>query len=258
MRKFTRRSYNRKLIMFAVSAFMAVGMTSTGFSAWVMSSVQNAEAETPVNVGTVTDASMVVTIDQWVDGGDGYAWTGDTLSFDAIATDETGRVQAGEGSSEVKSMVISGKVTNSQMLGDLTMTISLPESFKAAIAAGYIEFITDANATYSAETGKITVAQAGLNVVDNPDAQEATFTYTLTYAWGDYFGGENPCEFYDNATQVTRPYGEADAEITIAGSAIEGDKMVTEMNAFRALIAGNADNTAYTGTINILVEASTN
>lgn len=243
MRKLTRRSYNRKLLVFGASMFMAVAMMSTGFAAWVMSSVTNADVDAPVHVGVVTDASMEITVDQWVDG----AWTGGTLTFDALEND-LGRVYAGEGSvGENLSFLISGKVTNAQALGTLTVAITLPSSLKNAIDAGYLKAVDADN--YS--NGVITYTVNG-DSLEFSEGTTKTFAYTLELAWGDFFGNKNPAIFYDS---------EEDFRDDVAGKSIPDDQVKTEMNAFGdtmkdGLVADGEPATSYSGTIDILVSAT--
>ena len=245
MRKLTRRSYNRKLIVFGLVLLMAIGMISTGFAAWVMSSVNNANADANVTVGTISDASMTVTIDQWDE--EAGEWTGDVLSFDARKGDNEGRIRAdGTDADEQLTMTISGKVTNVAALGQLTLTVKLPDSLAAAIEAKYIA-IDDSDASYSA--GTLTVTKESLNYTLVDDNANATFSYTLTFEWGEFFGGMNPCDFYDS-TVATRD--------GVTGASITDENMKTEMDLFRKTITGDATNATYTGTIDITVAATTN
>lgn len=256
MRKLTRRSYNRKLIVFGLVMLLAIGMISTGFAAWVMSAVSNANAEANVTVGTLSDASMSITVDQWRKEGEDITekWYGETISFDAKNGDDTGRIRD-DGNAETDenlTMTISGKVTNVAALNELTMTIELPESIVAAIDAKYIA-ITGATAeNYAA--GKLTLTKADLGYTLVDDNANATFTYTLTFEWGEFFGGVNPCEFYDSATA-----SRTSTDPAVVGNTISDADMQSEMATFRKAITGLEDSGAdYSGTINITVAATTN
>ena len=252
MRKLTRRSYNRKLIVFGLVLLMAIGMISTGFAAWVMSSVNNADADAGVTVGTISDASMTVTVDQWRKEGEDTTekWYGDILSFDARNGDNVGRIRAdGTDADEQLTMTISGKVTNVAALGQLTLTIKLPESLADAIEAEYIAIDTDGETTASYSAGTLTVTKNDLNYTEVDDNTNATFSYTLTFEWGEFFGGMNPSDFYDDAV-ATRD--------GVTGASITDENMKDEMYAFRALITDSSDNDPYTGTIDIIVAATTN
>ena len=266
MKKFTRRSYNRKLIVFALSIFMAVSLVSVGFSAWVMSAVSNADADSPVNVGIVSDASLTVTVDQWTkeDGEENFTWKGDKLSFDAPAGD-TGRVRADDDAVENLSMVISGKVTNAATLKSLVMTITLPAELGNAIQAGYIS-VKDAEVTAGNQivigNADGTDKETALNYVLDNETGIATFSYTLTFEWGAFFGGENPAVFYDGTTTAERTtIGEDDVPVTeaVAGNAILDEQMKTEMATFRSVMTGGLESDAtYEGQIDIQVAATVN
>lgn len=283
MKKFTRKSHNRKVIVFAVSLFMAVSLISVGMAAWVMSAVSNVEATSPVKVAIVSDASLVVTVDQWtkLEGSANYTWDAEeVLSFDAPAGD-TGRVRANADSKEKLTMTISGKVTNANTLKGLKITITLPNEIVKAIQEGYIQIVDPAtaassNPTVLSLTGNqlIVGSDEGANIDTvlawDADADEdyGTFSYTLTFAWGEYFAGMNPALFYDN-TDPTKTVNRGNEGAAITGAAIPNDQMKTEMNTFRDTLAGgygsgttllpeyNAGVT-YTGQIEILVEATVN
>ena len=288
MKKLTRRSYNRKLVIFGLALFMAFGMISTGFAAWVMSTASNATANPNVTVDTITDEGFVVTIDQVDDEG---AWIGSELSFDALKTDASGRVYyqsdnmgvdeednpVDNDKGEVKQMKISGSVDNANALNTLTMEIDLPDQFVTAQKMGLIEIVLPDGVTMDAE-GKFTLTWTKGGVYTNTlsdvtfntsDSNVIEFSFTLTYKWGSFFAGMNPSEFYDDdetaadkriaklnaeGTALEGPVAEFDAG---NGKGISDDQMKKEMHAFRALMTENAETTAtYTGTIAIVVTAS--
>lgn len=64
MKRYTRKHYNKKLVALGLAAFMGIGLTSTGFAAWVMSQNAKEEVSGNVNVSTMTDASVSIKIYQ--------------------------------------------------------------------------------------------------------------------------------------------------------------------------------------------------
>ncbi len=275
MKKFTRRSYNRKLIVFALSMFMAVSLISVGFAAWVMSAVTNARADdVPVKVAVLSDASMEVTLDDW----DGTTWSGDVICFDAEAGDNAGRMQASNDSAPVMSMVISGKVSHAEMLQDLTMKITLPSGLADVLESenDYVNFKgdwTEDQVVYDDATNTITVKMSMLNVSEaaagDDGIQYKTFSFTLEFVWGTYFGEENPSVFYDDAglvaasgrCDVVKATGEP-AGTDETDDYISDDLMKTEMQDFHTMLVGglrapeDLTTGAYSGSIAIVVEAS--
>ena len=280
MKKFTRRSYNRKLIVFGLSLFMAISLVTVGFAAWVMSAVTNAQGNAPVKVAVLSDASMTVTIDQLDENND---WTGNVIHFDASKEDTTGRLRSsvdGEGNSNSKEqmeMDISGKVTHAEMLSDLTMDIVLPNGLANAIENGYIIYIGDDGETgtgdivYNDDTNTITVKKAKLNVsetaTDESGISYVTFSFTLEFNWSSYFGGVNPSEFYDNDALMAAT-DRCDVVKATGAAAADGEtndyisdaKMKQEMEAFHGMLIDSllwkeADG-SYDGSIVIIVKAS--
>ena len=57
-----------------------------------------------------------------------------------------------------------------------------------------------------------------------------TFNASLTFAWGAYFAGLNPSEFYDSTTATVKRGGDNNADIK--GADIPVSQMKTEMQTF--------------------------
>lgn len=258
MRKLTRRSYNRKLIIFGLAIFLAFGMISTGFAAWLISSAATVDADAPVEVDKIVDESFELTIDQ-LDAEGNWKADADKISFDAKPDDTTGRVKFQENGTgdvgEQLNLTLSGKVTNVAALGknpestgdknEIKIEIALPDTLKAAIAANYLAV------NYTVGTGGSDVDLPDDNTIwVAPNAVDGTFSITLKFTWGTAFGGMNPSLYYD---QITDP--EQDGYITDA-------QMKTELTAFRATLIGAETSDAdvltreYTGTITFTVTAA--
>ena len=251
MRKLTRRSYNRKLLVFGLSMFMAVAMISTGFAAWVMSSTEAANANGGVTVGIVNNEMMLVEVDN-LDKETGKLDI-DPLLFDAKEGDTNGRVKASEGSKENLSFTISGYVTNAASLSVLYIKVALPEGLQDALKANYIEITSAGADAYDEETG-VFVYEAPLSGERDGITGSKEFTYTLTFAWGDFFGGLNPSEFYDSDEKRIESEEEG-----LAGNKIESQTMANEMEAFATTIRngmtpdGEETPRSYSGDIKITV-----
>lgn len=261
MRKLTRRSYNRKLIVFGLAIFLAFGMISTGFASWLISSAAEKEANSPITVDKIVDESFELTIDQLNE--DGTAWNGKTLSFDAVKGDNTGRIQhqaeAGEDTGEQLELLLSGTVTNIGALGTqpetsmkaIKVEITLPDTLLAAITANYL---TASYVVGDPETGTpvaITAATTTVWIAPTATANgEGTFSVTLKFGWGSVFGGMNPSLYYDQITDSNADGYIPDAQIK------------TELTAFRATLIGAETSDPevltkeYTGTITFTVTAA--
>lgn len=257
MRKLTRRSYNRKLIVFGLAIFLAFGMISTGFAAWLISSAATEDAEAPVEVDKIVDESFELTIDQLDEAG--TDWDGALISFDAKKDDTTGRVKFQENGTgdtgEQLELTLSGTVTNVAALGqqpgptgdknEIKIEIALPETLKAAITANYL------TVQYTVGTGGSDTALPADNTIwVAPNAVDGTFSITLKFVWGSAFGGMNPSLYYDQVTDST------------AEGYIPDAQMKTELTAFRATLIGAETSDpevltkAYSGTITFTVTAA--
>lgn len=265
MRKLTRRSYNRKLIVFGLAIFLAFGMISTGFAAWLISSAAEKNIERPVEVDTIVDKSFELKINELDDSGN---WTGKNISFDAKQDDTTGRVKFQENGTgdagEQLELLLSGTVTNRASLGKqnesapagaVKVDITLPASIVAAINADYL------TASYTVGTDTTNIDVAGKTgdqtitvwIVPTANAQDATkgdFAITLKFGWGEEFGKMNPSLYYDQVTDST------------AVGYIPDAQMKTELTEFRATLIGadasdeNVLTKAYDGKINFTVTAA--
>ena len=181
MRKITRRSYNRKLIVLGLAIFLAFGMISTGFAAWLISSAATVDADAPVEVDKIVDESFELTIDQ-LDADGKWKADADKISFDAKQDDTTGRVKFQENGTgdagEQLNLTLSGKVTNVAALGqqpgttgdknEIKIEIALPETLKAAITAKYL------TVKYTVGTGGSDVAFPADNTAETPLGKAVT------------------------------------------------------------------------------------
>ena len=268
MRKLTRRSYNRKLIVFGLAIFLAFGMISTGFAAWLISTAATKDSNAPVEVDTIVDKSFELTVDQiddnknWIAEGTGVGGIYNAISFDAKADDDDGRVryQGEEGDrAEQLTLRLSGKVSNKSALldGKLSVDITLPVEILNAMKANYLTL----SYTYTGGTSAVPVsadtylvggAAQAIEIDITPAAiaestkDEGSFEVVLTFAWGTAFNKRNPCEYYD---------------IDETGKEVSTEDMKAALATFRATLIGadvDAENVlapAYSGKIAIVVTA---
>lgn len=261
MRKLTRRSYNRKLIVFGLAIFLAFGMISTGFAAWLISSAAEKEANSPVEVDKIVDESFELIIDQ-LDAEGKWKADADKISFDAKKDDTTGRVQFQENGTgdagEQLELLLSGTVTNIGALGmqpetdtrSIKIDIALPDTLWDAITAKYL---TASYVVGDPETGTpvaITAATTTVWVAPTATADgEGTFSVTLKFGWGEEFNFKNPCEYYDQITDSN------------AEGYIPDAQMKTELAAFRGMLVEATEGEdalakEYSGTIAFTVTAA--
>ena len=249
--RLTRRSYKRKIITLGVSLFSALAMFATGFASWIISSDAKIEGNGNVDVGVVTDESITI-YDATVDGlaVNGTAKT--DISFNPAVGDVKepnltqnptytadkgygGRVYGSDdGDFEKLTVEFSAKITGKENIGELTVSLNVPDTVKAAAAANYIVLPKCATAQGGVkiiETVDSTVKvnervasdypQDVWTLVDNGDGSW-TFTYSFEIKWGTEFGGMNPSLYYDLEAQ----------------SGLRGDQVRDRLYAFRAMLLG--------------------
>lgn len=229
MKKYTRRHYNKKLLALGLSAFMGIGLISTGFAAWVMSKDENVEANGNVNVAVMKDSSISLTLWDPTDIGtkeltkdaDGKYQLTDTFSFDAEKDDNTGRMryEGAENGGEDLTVTIYGTIEKKDIDYSLKAELILPETVDAAISAGYLKISDETQAMLNDE------------IELNPDG---SFTIVIKLEWGDFFNGKNPSIYYDEVCD-----GSTDEEPL--GDAISDDKMQEQMLTFWKVLTGKDD-----------------
>ena len=237
MAKLTRKSYQRKAMVVGATAFAGIALVATGFAAWVISSSATKNVQGNVNVGVVSDKSIELTVKP----------IAGSSSFDAKEGDNTGRVRCDGEHFENLSITVEGEYTNPEMVNKFN--IALRMGTVASVDADP-EFSTEAETRFTAAAADPNkyivlpacfgeagvdfdtkgVADEGKTLTVAPDKSKATFSYTISFAWGDHFkdtegtgNNLNPSEFYDSDTGK-KNYG--------------GDKYKDDLNKFFKALTG--------------------
>ena len=207
MAKWTRNSYKRKIILFAVFVFVSIALISTGFAAWVMSNDAETGATGNVSVGLVADSSLKIEITNKAE------LEAFKFQFEPAEGDNTGRVRLEKRTDapyEQLKFTITGKITNPDILAEdgLKISMVLPAGIQEAIAKGYIV------APECADEAK---------VVTELDKTTGEFSYELVFKWGTAFGGINPSLYFDTVAE---------------GLAVEDAQVKTTLEDLRAYVYG--------------------
>ncbi len=267
MKKYTRRHYNKKLLALGLSAFMGIGLTSTGFAAWVMSKETEKEASTGINVSTITDSSANIVLDASIikDENDQISILNQEFSFDAADGDLSGRLRGDGQQSENLKISIKGEVAgDSAITYGLSVKLRLTDGIKKALQAGYIAW----GGIYQFTNQQI----SGSNVEEHYEVDvdipltDGEFDFDIEFAWGSQFYGMNPSEYfdYDFSTDNDNLYdGDYNPEKGKLGKDIEGDEMERIMKDFWFMITGKnseteaeAFKTAFNDNIKIILTAT--
>ena len=237
MAKLTRKSYQRKAMVVGATAFAGIALMATGFAAWVISSSATKNVPGNVNVGVVSDKSIKLTVNSITD----------KFSFDSKKDDKTGRVRCDGKNWENLSITVSGEYTNPDMVNKFNIALRMGT---VASEDADPEFDTEAETRFTnaaAEPNKYIVLPAcfgpagvdfnttgetgeGKTLTVASDKSKATFSYTISFAWGDHFKDTlgtnenlNPSEFYDSTTGTTN---------------YDGDKYKDDLNKFFKALTG--------------------
>ena len=236
MKKYTRRHYNKKLLALGLSAFMGIGLISTGFAAWVMSKDEQVESNGNVNVAIMKDSSINIklwalnpdgsirkegdnNVELGKDGDNKYILT-DTFNFDADKNDKTGRMryEGDANGGEDLTVTIKGVIEETGIPYKLKAELVLPATIQDAINQGYLKLST--------ATEELLANDDGIDIAD-----DGSFTVVIQLAWGDKFQGDNPSVYYDNV------YPESTTENPL-GKDVDNTTMQKQMLKFWGILTG--------------------
>lgn len=213
MKKTTRKSFSRKAIVVVMCVFLTVSLAAVGFASWLISNDASKEGTGNVNASNVSDAILGVTINSDKDLG--------KITFGPDKGDETGNIRYNKAEAddfENFKITVSGSIKKFATLKQMEIKIKVPDS--VITAAGYKA--TDAGEgvkTYTVDptlpkyitlpagaadtNGNLIVADSAVvyasdNAVFKPGADDtATFSFDVTFGWGELFGNKNPGRYLD-------------------------------------------------------------
>lgn len=207
------KSY-KKAVTIGVAAFSAVALLTTGAAAFVLTNEASKGTDGNVNVGTVVDKGLEISL------------TTEAVDFmlDAETDDTSGRVQysSEEGKTPNRHVDIAGKITKG---ADINWSdVALTFTFIVQDAAGEVDKSTEFKNYVTTDTPTtteyliLTYTDTKAGTPDNTakacpvggegtkltiDQADGTFDLDLDLNWGSFFGKENPSEYYDGAGAST-------------------------------------------------------
>ena len=248
MAKITRKSYQRKKIIMGITLFGAVGLVSTGFAAWVLSAGTSVPQQATLNAGTVDNTNMKFSAPVIYKTGDGTKASINTFSFQPKLEDNQGRIKSKAGDpDELLSLTVETTLTNAQNLGRLYVRTEIlnqdgqytkvdeedPNSevwtTNVALAAskGYIVLPESIDAEIDLYTRDAddamneAVTRPGMNEIsiDTANNNLASISYEFKFEWGAFFGGMNPCLFFDSSTaESTKTHEVENVDVPMKGT----------------------------------------
>lgn len=230
MKKTTRKSFSRKAIVVVMCVFLTVSLAAVGFASWLISNDASKEGTGNVNASNVSDAILGVTINNDTNLG--------KINFGPAKNDETGNIRYNKEEAddfESLKITVSGSIKKFATLEQMEIKIKVPDS--VIIAAGY--GLKDGSTTeYEVKTNlpKYITLPAGAadekgNLIDTAKKVEylatnttvftsgaddtATFSFDVTFGWGELFKNNNPGKYLDNEIS-DKKVDNADALLDIA------------------------------------------
>lgn len=245
MKKTTRKSFSRKAIVVVMCVFLTVSLAAVGFASWLISNNDSKEGTGNVTASNVSDAILGVTINNAENLG--------KINFGPAKGDKTGNIRYNDVGAEANDfesleITVSGSIKKFATLKQMEIKIKVPDS--VITAAGYglkdgstTEYeVKDNLPKYitlpagAADTnGNLIVADSAVvyasdNAVFKPGADDtATFSFDVTFGWGELFQNENPGKYLDNEIS-NKQVNNADALLAIA-KAENADATYSELTA---------------------------
>ena len=219
MKKTTRKSFSRKAIVAVMSVFLTVSLTAVGFASWLISNNDSKEGTGNVTASDVSDAILGVTINNAENLG--------KINFGPAKNDTTGTIRYNEAEaddSEALKIIVSGSIKKFATLKQMEIKIKVPDS--VITAAGYKATVGEGVKTYTEDPAlpKYITLPAGAadekgNLIDTANKVEysatdttvftpgtddtATFSFKVTFGWGELFGNKNPGRYLDGEDGLT-------------------------------------------------------
>lgn len=212
----------KKSLTMLLTGLLAVSLTGVGFASWIIVQGDEQYADGSVHVEEIEN--HVVKIDaKWADNDGDDTWLGGTepnnvvdaddsqLSFGTTNQTNTGWLRNTDGKVERKSLSLNYSISNFTYATSVTAVLEVTGNtagYKNAVDAKYI-----------------TGVSVGSNLVDTTDFKSdavtlnASGTLTVSFAWGDTFGNENPYTYYNTATTAPLTEKVPTTDITYAAHA---------------------------------------
>lgn len=213
MKKTTRKSFSRKAIVAVVSVFLTISLTAVGFASWLISNDASTNGTGNVKASNVSDAILGVTIEKADDLG--------TINFGPLKSDTEGNIRYDTDEAEdfeSLEITVGGKINKFATLKLMEIKIQVPDSVIAAAGYGLVagsetdyevktdlpKYITlpagaaDKNGNLIVPANKVEYQATDTNVFTAVEGDAATFSFTVTFGWGDLFRYKNPGKYLDN------------------------------------------------------------
>ena len=250
MKKTTRKSFSRKAIVAVMSVFLTVSLTAVGFASWLISNNDSKEGTGNVTASDVSDAILGVTINDSDNLG--------KINFGPLKNDTTGTIRYNDAEAEANDfealkITVIGSIKKFSTLKQMEIKIKVPDS--VITAAGYKatdvgegvktytvdpnlpKYITlpvgaaDTNGNLIDTSKKVEYLATNTTVFTSGAGDTATFSFEVTFGWGELFGNKNPGRYLDGEDGLTVSPENKTALLAIANADKESGSQYAELTA---------------------------
>ena len=250
MKKTTRKSFSRKAIVAVMSVFLTVSLTAVGFASWLISNNDSKAGTGNVTASDVSDAILGVTINDSDNLG--------KINFGPLKNDTTGTIRYNDAEAEANDfealkITVIGSIKKFATLKQMEIKIKVPDS--VITAAGYKatdvgegvktytvdpnlpKYITlpvgaaDTNGNLIDTSKKVEYLATNTTVFTSGAGDTATFSFEVTFGWGELFGNKNPGRYLDGEDGLTVSPENKTALLAIANADKESGSQYSELTA---------------------------
>ena len=177
----------RKGILMASAILGSAAIVSTGFAAWVITAQESAEATGQIDVDTVSDERITLKAENFTQ----------TVKFGTKASTSGDWLTVRGAANELLTITTTMSIEGGEFLDATTpFSISLVETggtaYSVAEGKNYVAPLSNVGVLKESLDGE----ECGVSIVMNSAKTSADIT--VKFAWGSYFGGVNPTDFYNS------------------------------------------------------------
>lgn len=235
----------KKAMIMAVASLGSMALIGTGFAGWVITADSKAEAGGVITAYDVADQRFTITTVGWKNGGGSFNQAKGKIVFGKKADESVTKKWFdfnGTGDPEQLTDTFQFSVASKDEKGT---TDSFTVSYDGK--TGFAATVKDGGEASTAWTNAVDLGLIKAPVVNIPTTTHVlngttavTVEVTVTFAWGDHFGGENPYKFY-NGKDINDavPGGERPKDYNPSGSYTWADDALYCMRAIDAIDTNN-------------------
>lgn len=216
----------RKTLTLCLSLFTCLSLIGVGFAAWIISGGDSKTASGNITVETVTDARFTITVNSESLDALHYGHPGTMDKTNAWLTNQNGQ-------QENLTVTFDITVTSNSDIADATAWNNVVNASVEVLDAQTDNATTHSNAWTEALAANVIADPTATCVIQTGHTtKQATFKVTVSIAWGTYFGGQNPYNFYNDGTKTAATHaGDAVEKLGLIADLTGTDKFVVTITA---------------------------